>query len=284
MDPPARTTFTNGKSNNGHAAGPNGMTRMSEMSSRSENPVRSVDRVRLGLDRLLKLHDDLPAQAAVLGVCDDGLPVLLDLNDPASGAVVVIGDEREAQLDLLRTVVASVASRGTPSSIQFVVFSCQAEMWRAWIAERGFDRHCLAIVGADDERAVREWVIRLADWTEQRLAGQRSGPPVIVVTDSLSFLPRLAYDVRLNFDWMAKEGPGARIWPVATVSTELATALGTRMLRGFASRILGFADDPTAYMRFASLDEPDAARFGQPGTFAIRAGDSWLRFHLPRMP
>lgn len=130
---------------------------------------------------------------------------------------------------------------------------------------------------------MRDWIIRLADWTEQRRSGQRSGPPVMVVMDSLSFLPRLAYDVRLNFDWMAKEGPAGRIWPIAAVSTDLATALGTRMLRGFESRILGFADDPAVYMRFASQNESDAAQFGQPGTFVIQAGDTWLRFHLPRI-
>jgi hypothetical protein len=241
-------------------------------------PVDIVENLR----RLFKEHDDLPTQSAVLGVGTDNFPVLLDLSDPTPGAVVVIGDEREEQMKLLQTLVASVAMRNSPRSVQVLIVTIDPKPWKEWIAAQGYDRFCLSIIGADDEDSLRDWILRLGDWTEQRRLGQRSGPPVLMVMDTLSFMPRLAYDVRLNFEWMAKEGPPAQIWPVAAISTELAQLLNSRrMLRAFQTRILGHAADPSFYVQLAGLSEQEAAGFIPPGRFAVRLGESWLTFGLP---
>jgi hypothetical protein len=234
----------------------------------------------VSLINLLENNSNLPGQAVVLGICEDGLPLALDLNDPSPGSLLAMGDAREEQIQLLRMAVASVALRNSPRAVQFLVFSHQPDLWQKWVSEHGFDRHCLAIEEAQED-SVCEWIIRLADWTEQRRLGQRSGPPVLLVIDTLTFLPRLAYDIRLNFDWMIKEGPPAQIWTMAAISTDLAASLGIRMLRSFQSRILGCAKDPTVFSRLAGLDEQQAAVFNQPGRFAVQVGDHWLHFQLP---
>jgi hypothetical protein len=243
------------------------------------DPLRAA-RSALGLQRLFQQHPDLPGQSIVLGVCEDGFPLVLDLFDPGPGALLSIGDDRESQLALLRNAIDSAASRCSPRQLQFLVVSHQPQAWRAWVKDRGFQRHCLAVAGADDE-SVHEWLLRLADWTEQRRQGQLSGPPVLLVMDTLSFLSRLAYDVRLNFDWMVKESPPAQIWPLAAVSTELASSLGQRALRVFQSRILGFSRDTLVFTQLAGISEQEASYFGEPGRFAVRVGESWIHFHLP---
>ncbi len=228
----------------------------------------------------LRQHPELPAQTALLGICEDGLPVLLDLFDPAPGALIVIGDEREKQLELLRSAVASMVKRNSPRSVQFIVITCDSQAWQQWVAKHGFERHCLGIEDAEGE-LVREWVLRLADWTEQRRLGQRSGPPVLLVMDTLSFLPRMSYDVRLNFEWMVREGPQAQIWPLGAISTELARMLHSRrMLRAFQTRILGCAENPAVYTDLAGLPQASVGDFREPGQFAVQVGENWLRFRL----
>lgn len=234
-----------------------------------------------GLRRLLKTYPDLPAQAAILGVCDDGFPVLLDLYDPAPGAMVIIGDEREKQLDLLRAAVYGLAVRNSPHSIQFLVLSCNPGPWEKWVAGHGFEKQCLGVIDVDQQK-VREWTIRLADLTEQRrIAAQQSGPPVLLIMDTLSFLPRMEYDVRLNFEWMLKEGPAAQIWPLAAISTDLALSLGRRMLRPFPCRILGFTENAQAYTNLSMMSLEESASFARSGEFAVLIGNDWLRFRLP---
>jgi hypothetical protein len=195
---------------------------------------------------------------------------------------VAIGDEREAQLDLLRSAVMSLAARNTPRSVQILILSCDPEQWRKWMSEHGFERFLVGIEGVDDLEALREWIIRLGDWIEQRRTGQRSGPPILLLLDTLSFLPRLSYDVRLNFEWMAKEGPAAQIWPLAAISSELANALaGRHLLRSFHTQILGYIDRPDFYVRHAGIAQSDAANFAEPGVFAVQVGEDWLRMRLP---
>ncbi len=205
---------------------------------------------------------------------------MLDLFDPSPGAMAIIGDERESQLEMLRNVVASAAMRNSPRALQFVVLTMQPESWQQWIDERGFTRHSPGVAPANEGTA-REWILRLADWTEERRTGQRSGPPVLFVMDTLSFLPRLELDARLNFDWLAKEGPIAAIWPIATISTDLASSLGSR-LAAFGSKVLGYTDDPSLYVRVANVDPSETAGFRKRGEFAVRVSGNWLRFRLPK--
>lgn len=233
------------------------------------------------LKALLKKYPDLPAQTSLLGAGEDGLPVLLDLNDPRSGSLVVIGDEREEQLNLLRSAVASLAMRNSPRSVQFLIISCDPESWKKWINLNGYQRYCASIEGIENLDDLSGWIIRLGDWIEQRRMEDRSGPPLLLVFDTLSFLPRLAYDIRLNFEWMSKEGPAARIWPLAAISTDLADLLNNRhMLRAFRTRVLGFTEKEAFYMQMAGLSKEGASTFGEPGVFAVQLGEHWLRFRL----
>jgi hypothetical protein len=183
-------------------------------------------------------------------------------------------------LELLRSVVASAAMRNSPRALQFVILSTQPEGWLKWISERGFDRHSLDVAPANEENA-REWILRMADWTEDRRTGRRSGPPVLFILDTLSFLSRLELDARLNFDWLSKEGPIAAIWPIAAISTELAASLGSR-LAPFGTKVLGYTDDPSLYIRVANVDPTETAEFRKRGEFAVRVGENWLRFRLPQ--
>lgn len=234
------------------------------------------------LRRLFKEQPDLPSQAALLGVCEDNFPVLLNLNDPTPGALLIIGDERQEQLDLLRTLVSSVALRNTPRSLQLMIVSYDPQSWKDWIAEQGWERYCLGIEGLENGEMPRDWILRLGDWTEERRMGQRSGPPILLIMDTLSFMPRLVYDVRLNFEWLAKEGPAAQIWPVAAISTDLAQLLnGRHMLRAFHTHILGYAKDTAFYASLAGVSEKDISSFPGPGQFTVHVGDAWMRFQIP---
>lgn len=267
---------------NGNASGyQNGRARSEAAPAAGRPASRSADLLG-ALDTLFQAQPELPAQAAVLGVCDDGFPVLLDLNDPNPGALVVIGDERQQQLDLLRSAVASIVKRNSARSVQILVVSCEPKVWQQWISSNGFERYFIGVEGVEDLDALGEWIIRLGDWTEQRRLGERSGPPVMVVLDTLSFMTRLEYNLRLNFEWMVKEGPAAAIWPLAAISTDLALSLNSRrLLRSFHTRVLGFSDDASFYQKMNGMSEQAAREFGEPGVFAVQLGEHWMRFRLP---
>jgi hypothetical protein len=247
-------------------------------------PIKLAQRPRLpSLSELFATHPDLPAQNAILGVCEDQLPMLLDLHDPSPGSVLVVGDERQQQLDLLRMVVMSVVLRNSPRGVQFIVFSHLPDAWWDWVEEQGFDRYCLGVLGVDTPEAM-DWIQQLTDWTEQRRTGQRTGPPVILLLDTLNFIPKLALDLRLNFELLVQEGPQARIWPIAAISTALANSLA-RQVNIFQTLVYGYTEETSFYIKKAGLKEAEAKGFGQPGEFAVKIGSDegefWLKFRVP---
>jgi hypothetical protein len=231
------------------------------------------------LNALLQGLVGLPSQTALLGLCDDDLPVLLDLADPAPGALLVACDEREERMAALRTLVHTAAALNSPRNVQFLVLSSQPQEWQAWIDGLPAARHCLAIESLEDGSCDR-WLLKLSGWADQRRSGGINGPAVLLIVDDLAAATRLEYDARVNFDWLVKEGPAVKIWPMAAAEAEALPGLG-RWVRLFKSRILGRTIDAQVYRQAAQFSEEDLAMFDQPGQFAVRIQENWLKFRIP---
>ena len=231
------------------------------------------------LNALLQGLVGLPSQTALLGVCDDDLPILLDLADPAPGALLVACDDREERMAALRTLVHTAAALNSPRNVQFLVLSSQPQEWQAWIDGLPAVRHCLAIEGLEDGSCDR-WLLKLSTWADQRRTGSASGPAVLLIVDDLSAATRLEYDARVNFDWLVKEGPAVKIWPMAAAAAESLPGLG-RWVRLFKSRVLGYTVDPEVYRQAAQLNDEELTMFAEPGLFAVRIQENWLKFRIP---
>jgi hypothetical protein len=229
-------------------------------------------------DMLTRLHG-LPPQTAILGVCDDRLPVLLDLADATPGALLVAGDQRKRRQELLRVLVETSALLNSPRSVQFLILSAQPEEWQEHLQDMQVARHCLGIERISDEGAGR-WLAKLAGWTDQRRKGASSGPAVLLVVDDLSAMLDLEYEARVNFDWLIKDGPAVKIWPVVAMDAHQTPHL-TRWLRLFKSRILGHAFDESVYRQLAPLNEKESANFLEEDRFAVQVGETWLKFRIP---
>ncbi len=220
----------------------------------------------------------LPQQTAILGMCDDELPVLLDLSDPGPGALLVASDEREQRLAVLRTLLHTAAALNSPRNVQFLVLSSQPLEWQDWL-EGATARHCLGVESLEDGNCDR-WLLKLSTWADQRRTGSINGPAVLLVVDDLSAATQLEYDARVNFDWLVKEGPGVKIWPVAAVAAESLPGLG-RWVRLFKSRILGPTLDREVYRQSLQLGDEELAMFDDPTLFAVRIQENWLKFRIP---
>jgi hypothetical protein len=240
------------------------------------------------LEEVLDRISNPPAQTAILGVCDDGLPILLDLNDPAPGAVLVASDDDVLRTRLLRALLQTCVALNSPRSVQFLILSSDPGQWQDWLAKQEITRHCLGVEALPASRPSVEsppqgspdrWLLKLGAWADQRRSGSVTGPAVVLVVDDLNAATQLEYDARVNFDWLVKEGPGVRIWPVVGMRTASAKEL-IRWVRLFKTRLLGPANDRALFGQLAS--EPDTTF--DPAEFAVRVQDHWLAFRVPVLP
>ncbi|GAP08715.1 hypothetical protein ATHL_03652 [Anaerolinea thermolimosa] len=227
------------------------------------------------LEALLKQLVGLPRETALLGVCEDGLPVLLDLNDPAPGSLLVCADNYDLRMGVLRTLLQSAMVLNSPRHVQFLVLSARPQEWQDWLPESE-NRHCLGVEDILEESGAR-WLLKLATWADQRRSLGRDGPSVLVVIDDLSAAARLEYEARVNFDWLVREGPAVKIWPVASAVAESLPGLG-RWARLFQSAILGTALDGEVYRKCFQLGEEELALFTDAERMAVRIQDQWLKF------
>lgn len=253
--------------------------RIFRSAAQPKEQAASVSIPNATLEALVSGLVGLPQQTAILGVCDDDLPVLLDLSDPGPGALLVASDDREQRLGVLRTLMQTAAALNSPRNVQFLVLSEQPQEWQGWLENLDSARHCLSVEAFEDTSCER-WLLKLSTWADQRRTGSISGPAVLLIVDDLSAATRLAYDARVNFDWLVKEGPGVKIWPVAAVSTDTLSTL-QRWVRLFKSRILGPTLDPQDYRACAELSDEELSMFNDPNLFAVRIQENWLKFRIP---
>jgi len=232
------------------------------------------------LNEVLERLRGLPPQTTILGVCDDRLPVLLDLADPAPGALLVASDQREHRQSLLRVLVETSAMLNSPRSVQFLVLSSHPAEWQERLQDMQLARHCLGIENIAEGNTER-WLVKLAGWADQRRKGASGGPAVLLIVDDLAAMLDLEYDARVNFDWLIKDGPTFKIWPVVAMEAHQTPHL-TRWLRLFRSRVLGHAFDESVYRQLAPLNEQESKNFLAEDRFAVKVGDTWLKFRVPQ--
>ncbi len=229
---------------------------------------------------LRQLHariSDLPAETAVLGLGLDGLPLLFDLRDPRPGPILVLGDKFSGKTRLLQTVVQSLILRNRPSQVQFAVLSGRPEMWQTLQQTRRDYFHCLY---SNYERAAAAAILEMCDLVEARRHGEEIDRSILFLLDRMDTIPYMDFGIRMNFEWLLKEGPAVRVWPLAALDSESAVQQ-LRWVNRFRTRLIGAIAKP-GYGRDLALSTDIKPADLIPGSqFAVRLNRSWLIFNLP---
>lgn len=232
------------------------------------------------LNKLLKKYNYIPPQTAFLGVCEDGQPVLFDLTDHRVGPLLIMGDAGSGKTALLKVMIQSAVAINSPSEINYLVFSQNPQEWQELTTEGLRTGHCLAGVVKTPEET-DEWLMRLSDMVEKRYNGKELSAPLLVILDDLRFVVGADTSIRLNLEWLLKIGPAMHIWPVVTLRTADALAMG-RWTSQFRTRFLGHMPNE-GVNRLGLFNGLDAEKLAPGKQFAIHVQEDWLTFKLPEL-
>ncbi|HTP03346.1 MAG TPA: NACHT domain-containing protein [Anaerolineales bacterium] len=234
-------------------------------------PASRGDGNRPGLGQTLRAVAPLPRGALFLGVAEDGLPVLLNLEDPVPGPLLVAGDSGSGKTLLLRMVAEAIAATYDADSVRFAVLADTASEWE----NASTAPNCEGIL-AFQQPLTANYVGSLVHWAH---TNQRGRDYVVLLIDGLESLqadPSLHQWIR----WLLLRGPARRIWPIVTVKATRAASVAD-WLPSFRTRLCGhIAPDRD----LALITGPTDAHFDglQKGSqFAMREGRGWLPFWLP---
>jgi len=214
----------------------------------------------------------------MIGLASDGLPVLLDLYDPAPCPLLIVGDGRSGKTALLQLLARTTDLLQESDDIQFGVVTNFPEEWEGrkrrlpfstspanigiWPAHHSSAEQFLhdAVTWANDSRQERE--VR------------------VLLLDDLASLVSTSNETQEDLRWLLVRGPERHVWTVATLNTVRAIRLRS-WLGLFPTHIFGFIHQP-ALADVLTGDPQAGLSVLVPGLqFSLKQDANWLQFWLP---
>jgi hypothetical protein len=196
------------------------------------------------LSSILSEASPFPPYSLVIGLCTDGLPFMLSLDNPKSGSILVVGENAWAKSQILNAMGISSCQINHPDEVSWSVITRNAHQY----AELVSTLHCQTVINPHD-RASGELVIEMASIVEQRRFGrERGGTKVLMIDDFQSFVPMLSdYSVYLNLKILVSKGPACGIWPLISIKSDEAHTEQDQLLRTFGTYIFEKAEHESSH-------------------------------------
>lgn len=227
--------------------------------------------------RLLPLCERLslvPPVTAVLGVEQNGTPLLLRLSAPDVAHVLIAGTTGSGKTALARTLLASLAMHNRQSQVQLVLIDPKG---------RGFGPlvrlpHALGGVVSTPEAAVERlrWLVLEM---ERRDRAQVNRPALVVAVDELADLLQTGgAAVEAMLTRLAQRGREAGIHLVACTQKPTAALIGGAMKANFPVRLVGSVAGSDEARYATGVTDSGAEKLEGKGDFLLIAKGEVVRF------
>jgi hypothetical protein len=183
---------------------------------------------------ILDTYGPLPLYSLVVGVSRDGLPFMLDLDKPRSGAILIIGENNLEKSQILRSISLSASLINKPAEVSISVITNKANQY---VDLLNFP-NCQRII-SPYESSAGALVNEFASTVEQRRSGrERGGALMLVIDDYRSFASMLSdYSVYLNLKTLVSLGPKYGVWPIISIEPGDIHSSKGQLLRSFGTYI-----------------------------------------------
>ena len=218
----------------------------------------------------------IPPATAVLGLCDDGAPLLLRLPSPEVAHVLIAGCTGSGKTALSQTIILSLAMTHRRSQLQFVLVDPKRHAFSPFAPLP----HLLRPIVGDAAEAVvalRELVAVM----EARGAGSSSGvtPRIVVALDELADLMQVGGRALVEpLTRLVQRGREVGIHVIACTQKPSSEVMGTLMRANFPVRLVGKVVSPEDARVAAGCGGTRAEKLTGRGDFIAVASGQVLRF------
>jgi hypothetical protein len=217
------------------------------------------------------LEGKLPEGSLLLGLAEDGLPLVFDLYEPASGPILVVGDGGSGKTALLQHLARN-SNLLVPGDVQFGVLTPFPEEWRPVESLP----NCLGIWPVYHTTA-KHFLSQLVAWAKVL---PETRQVVLLLVDGLDLLAASGERLLQPLRWLLQYGPERQVWPVVSLNPGRLPRMQT-WLEYFQTFIFSQVKQPQIAGQPFDVPGIDLANL-QPGSqFGLARGSEWLKFRIP---
>ncbi len=214
------------------------------------------------------------AGTAILGIDTDGVPLLLRLSSPDVAHCLISGTTGSGKTELVRTLVASLATHQAPRDLQLALFDPKGH----GLAQFAGLPHLLFPIVREAADAI-EWLRYLVDEMQRRDRGEIERPRIVVVIDELAdLLQSCGPELQVQLTRLVQRGRSAGISVVACTQKPTSKAVGTLIKANFPVRIVGRVASVEDARVAAGVGGSGAEKLIGRGDFVLVAGAQVIRF------
>jgi S-DNA-T family DNA segregation ATPase FtsK/SpoIIIE len=229
--------------------------------------------------RLSKSGSALGIFTAVLGMCEDGAPLLLRLSSPDVAHVLISGTTGSGKTALCQTMILSLAMTHRRSQLQFVLIDPKQ---RAFAPFKLLPHLLCPVVGSADEAVrVLESLVQLMETRDRSSAGGRIDPTprIVVVLDELADLVQVSGRALTDpLTRLAQRGREAGLHVIACTQKPSSQVLGALIRANCPARLIGKVVSPEDARVASGIGGTGAEKLTGRGDFLAVATGQVVRF------
>ena len=236
-----------------------------------EPPVALLD--------LLPLLPELPESTAVLGMDEEGAPLLLPFSDPDITHMLIAGSKGSGKTSLLRTLAVSLAMTNRQSKLQLLVIDPDRPgKTNRQLAPLMFLPHLLSQVIAEPEEAGQTLQV-LVDEMHHRLKYETVQPTIVTLIDNVeALLGTGTEEVQAALAVLLQRGAEAGIHLVLSTGQPAASWLSSVMRANLPLRLVGQVHDEAESLAATAVVGAEADYLLGEGDFLAVADGSQVHF------
>lgn len=209
----------------------------------------------------------VPPATAVLGLDQDGIPLLLRLPSPDVAHVLIAGTTGSGKTALARAIACSLALFNSQRALQLVLIDPKG---RGFLPFAALPHLLVPVVARVDE--AMGVLHRLVSEMERRDQEQRSEPRLVVILDELADLVQMGgAEMERLLTRLTQRGREAGIHLVACTQKPTAAVIGSLIKSNFPVRLVGSVASPEDAKVASGLPKTGAERLLGRGDFLVIA-------------
>jgi S-DNA-T family DNA segregation ATPase FtsK/SpoIIIE len=224
----------------------------------------------------------IPFGTAVLGLAEDGAPLLVRLPSPQVSHILIAGTTGSGKSALAQTIITSLALNHRPSQLGFVLIDPKR---RAFGPLAGLPHLLRPVLSEPDvveetlERLVELMLGRDREGRQPACAGQNGEARVVVVIDELAdLLMATGKGTQKALTRLSQRGREAGIHLVACTQKPASQVVGSLAKANFPVRLVGRVTSPEDAKVATGYAGTGAERLCGPGDFIAVTGGQVTRF------